>query len=93
MNPDSMVAIIAIGCGTGIVWMFFETVKAAFNGRSSKKQVELVQEVRALREEVAALRQQNNDLILNFDSTLSRVDRRVEHLETRRGETQTVGLR
>lgn len=80
---DFLVAIVAIGCGTGIVWMFFETVKTAFVGRRNKKQEELVEEVRALRQEVAALRQQNNDLILNFDTTLSRVDRRVEHLETR----------
>lgn len=93
MNPDTIVAVVAIGCGTGMVWMFFETVKAAVSGRANKKQEALVDEVRALRQEVAALRQQNNDLILNFDSTLSRVDRRVEHLEARRGETQTVGLR
>ena len=76
---------------------FFETVKAAVTGRSSKKQDELVSEIRALRQEVGVLRQQNNDLILNLDTSLQRVDRRVEHLETRphlpAGEHQTVGHR
>ena len=92
-----MVAIIGIACGTGIVWMFFETVKAAVSGRGNRKQDELVTEIRALRQEVGVLRQQNNDLILNLDTSLQRVDRRVEHLETRpqlpASEHQTVGHR
>jgi hypothetical protein len=79
---EGLVAIIAIGCGTGMVWMFFETVKTAISNRGNKQQSALVEEVRALRQEVAQLRHQNNDLILNFDTTLARVDRRVQHLES-----------
>jgi hypothetical protein len=88
-DGGAMVAIIAIGCGTGMVWMFFETIKTGIANRGGKHQNALVEEVRALRQEVAQLRHQNNDLILNFDTTLARVDRRVQHLE---GGAELQGL-
>ena len=85
-----IVAIIGIACGTGIVWMFFETVKTAIAGRTTKKQEELVNEVRALRQEVNIIRQQNNDLILSLDSSPPRLEpRRTIPAETE----QHVGLR
>ncbi|MFN3648654.1 MAG: hypothetical protein ACK47B_03650 [Armatimonadota bacterium] len=40
-------------------------------------------EVAALRQEVQQLKQQNNDLLLTVDNSLDRMDRRVSHLETR----------
>ncbi len=85
-----IVAIIGIGCGTGIVWMFFETVKAALTGRNHKKQDELVTEIRALRQEVNILRQQNNDLILSLDSSPPRIE---PHRPIAADTEQRVGLR
>lgn len=37
--------------------------------------------VRPLREEVARLRQETNDLVLGFDTTLARLDERLQRLE------------
>jgi hypothetical protein len=78
-----VVAIVAIGCGTGIVVAFLNTVKAAFTRRALKGQDELLSEIRGLREEMKQLRQVNNDVILNLDTTIQRVDRRLTYLETR----------
>ena len=41
------------------------------------------EEIRALRAEVQALRQQNNELILGFDSSLDQAHRRLGSLESR----------
>jgi hypothetical protein len=79
-----IVSIVAIGCATGVVLTLLNTIRAAFTRRAVKGQDELVGELRSLREEVKQLRQQNNDVILNFDTTLQRVDRRLTHLETSR---------
>lgn len=80
---DGIVAIVAIGCGTGMVWMFFETIKAGFGARNKKADAELLSEVKALREEVKQLRQLNNDVILNLDHAATRTERRLDYLEGR----------
>lgn len=87
---DGIVAIVAIGCGTGMVWMFFETIKTGLANRGSKKQDAVLEEVRALRQEVQHLRRQNNDLILALDSPVARLDRRLE-LQSRSETEQVVG--
>ena len=48
----------------------------------SKDMDRLVEEVRALREEVQQLRRQNNDVILSLDSTVDRLERRVSYVES-----------
>jgi hypothetical protein len=83
MNGE-IVAIVAIACGTGITISFFRTIAAAImNRRSQPVQNELVTELRSLREEVRALKQQNNDVILSLDTALHRVDQRLSYVETR----------
>ena len=42
----------------------------------------LVGEIRALREEVAELRRQNNDVLLGLDTGMDRLERRVSRVES-----------
>lgn len=84
MEPFSMVvAIVAIGCGTGLAVKFMETVQGIFTSRPRKGDAELLHEVHALREEIRQLRCVNNDVVLTLDTTVQRIDRRIAHLESR----------
>ncbi|HEU4754247.1 MAG TPA: hypothetical protein VFU47_14150 [Armatimonadota bacterium] len=82
-QEETMVAMFAIACWTGIMAMILATIRAAFVRRSSRAQDELAAEIRSLRAEVSQLRQQNNDVILSLDTALHRVDQRLSHVETR----------
>ena len=84
MDPFSMVvAIVTISCGTGVVVKVVEAVQAIATNRPRKRDGELLQEVRALREEIRQLRSVNNDVVLTLDTTVQRIDRRIAHLESR----------
>lgn len=78
-----IVALTGMLCGTGIVVVFINSIRTVIAGRVDKKhQSELLAEIRSLRGEVAALRQQNNDLILGFDGAVQGLERRMTSLET-----------
>ena len=54
----------------------------------------LKREMQALRDEVERLRQQNNEVVLSFDSTLKHVEKRLDHVESRLAlprTTETAG--
>lgn len=61
----------------------FHAVKLWITSRGRGEDRSVLSELQALREEVRQLRQQNNDVILNLDAGLDRIDRRVLHLERR----------
>jgi hypothetical protein len=80
----SLIAMTAILCGTGVVVLVVQTIRAAILGRPNRnEQSELLAEIRSLRAEVSQLRQQNNDLILGFDGAVQGLERRVGSLESR----------
>ena len=84
MQEEAMVvAIVAIGCGTGLCALVINTIRAALVRGPRKGETELLTEVRSLRAEVNQLRQQNNDVILSLDTAVDRMDRRLTHVETR----------
>ena len=80
---EMIVAIVAIGCGTGMCVSFINMIRAGIGGRSNREQQALSEEVRALRADMQTLRAQHNDLLLNVDSTLQRVERRLMAGESR----------
>jgi hypothetical protein len=73
---EMIVAIVAICSVT-------EAVKAWAKRPSGKDSKLVLQEIKGLRAEVAALRQQNNDVILSLDQAVDRLDLRVVSLEGR----------
>ena len=84
MQEEAMVvAIVAIGCGTGLCALVINTIRAALVRGPRRGEAELLNEVRSLRAEVSQLRQQNNDVILSLDTAVDRLDRRLSHVETR----------
>jgi hypothetical protein len=80
MPGEMIIAIVAIGCGTGLLFAVVETIKVAVLRRPLRGSDETI---KALVEEVKQLRQQNNDLILALDTNMDRMDRRLSHLEAR----------
>jgi hypothetical protein len=78
-----VIAVTGIVCGTAIVWGIIGTIRAAIASPGRRHQNEVLQEIRALREEVKALRQQNTDVILGLDSAVHGVSRRLERVEGR----------
>ena len=75
MEPG--VVIIAI---FGILWLsgVLEILAKKLPGKGTK---ELRAEVEKLRDEVQALRRENHDVILSFDTTLKQHERRLERVE------------
>lgn len=74
MGVFEMIAIVtALGCGTGLVMRAIEAwaqvEKAKYLGRGDAANAEL----RAIREELQALRQQNADVMLGFDTAIHRL--------------------
>jgi hypothetical protein len=57
------------------------TIKEVAAKRNKKADKALLEEMRGLREEVARVRQQHADTVLSFDTTVHRLEQRVQHLE------------
>lgn len=64
-----------------IVWILAWPLNSLAKKVPGKGYKELLEEMRKLREEVQALRRENHDLILGFDTTLRHTERRLDHLE------------
>jgi hypothetical protein len=68
-----IVAVVGIGCFTGIIHRYLETKLQIARALAEKGSDSVAAELKALREEVRQLREQNADLILSFDTTLQRL--------------------
>ena len=82
-GTEMIVAIVAIACGTGISVTFLQTVRAAFERKPQRHSDAVVEEMRALRDEVRQLRSENSARVLNLDTTLESLDQRLSRLELR----------
>lgn len=96
-EEEVFLAALAMLLGTGTFVYLVHTIKSAILSRAKGRlDDELLQEMRAMRGEMQALRQQNNEVVLSLDSSLDRIDRRLSHVETRptstEPERQQVGL-
>ena len=83
MHNDFLVAMFAILCGTGTMITFIVSIKELILRWGARNQPDLVNEVRQLRAEIQALRQQNTDVVLALDTGLSQLERRLEATEQR----------
>lgn len=74
------IALTFLLCSTGVATY---AIKMIFGNRGNVKAEALMGEIKALREEIQTLKRQNNDLVLALDTSLSRMDQRLTHVETR----------
>jgi hypothetical protein len=91
MDPFSMVvAIVFLGVTAGTIHKYMDTrvsiAKAQGGGDRS-----VLQAIEALRAEIAALKQNETEAVLSFDSTLKTLDARLQHLEQRVLPTGSAG--
>ncbi|MFN3648655.1 MAG: hypothetical protein ACK47B_03655 [Armatimonadota bacterium] len=96
-EADLLLVTLAMLLGTGTFIYLVHSIKSAILGRAKGRvDDELLGEIRALRMEMQALRQQNNEVVLTLDSSLDRMDRRLSYLETRpqpqEPERRQIGL-
>lgn len=80
---DMVVAIVAIGCGTGVLHSALATIRAGIARRAREQDHALTGELSALRGEVAQLRAQHAEEVLSFDTTVERMERRLQFVEGR----------
>ncbi len=80
---EMIVSVVGIACSTGILVKLFETVQAAIVKRPSRNSEQVVEGLRAMRDEVRQLRAENSANVLNLDSTLETLDQRLTRLELR----------
>jgi hypothetical protein len=63
-----VLAMVAIGCTTGVLCSILNVVKSVLLGRQTKDDPALAAEIQALREEVRLLRVQQTDMLLAIDN-------------------------
>src|SRR5688500_12434247 len=83
MDPFSMVvAIVFLGVAAGTIHKYMDTrvsiAKAQGGGDRN-----VLHAIEALRAEIAALKQNETEAVLSFDSTLKTLEARLKHLEQR----------
>jgi hypothetical protein len=83
-----IVLIVFIGCATGVVTNALNVVKSYLDKklkieelRARNSEAALQEALRHAREEMGQFRHSTNDLILSFDSTLQRLDDRLQSVE------------
>lgn len=92
-EEEVIVALAAMLCATGTFCYLVHSIKSALINRGKRAYDELAQEIRGLRGEVRQLRQQNNEVILALDSSVPRMDHRLERRETQPGEPLEARIR
>jgi hypothetical protein len=83
MDPFSMVVVIVflgVAAGTIHKYMDMRVGIAKAQGGGDKN---VLHAIEALRAEIAALKQNETEAVLSFDSTLKTLDARLKHLEQR----------
>jgi hypothetical protein len=80
-----IVAVVALGCITGLLFIAMDTVKQVLLARPrlGGSDPALRDALNELREEVRQLRQTTQDGVLSFDATLQRLEARLQHVEQR----------
>ena len=74
MGPFEMIAmVVTVSCGTGILIKMVEGWVAIQKAKVEGGAGSVVGELRALREEVQRLREQNADMMLTYDTTMQRL--------------------
>lgn len=85
MGGETTVAVLAViiifGGGTACTLAFIHMLGGIFSRNKKSDLQELTAEVKRLTQEVRELKQQNADVILQLDSGLDQVQRRVGRLE------------
>jgi hypothetical protein len=89
MDPlSATVAILAILCGTGVLSMPFFLVRMVMDRKLKITEMQARANEAAvreglipIREEVEAFRRETNDVVLSFDTTLHRLEARLQRLE------------
>jgi hypothetical protein len=78
----AMIALIVfMSLLTGTIHKYLEVRVRLAEARGSGGDRNLVRAIQELREEIAALRQNETEAVLSFDSTLHNLDARMKHLE------------
>ena len=80
-DNEMLVSIFALLCGTGVMIAFILALRSLILARLRGPSTSMVDEIRGLREEVSRLRSENHDVILSFDASIQKMDRRLEYLE------------
>lgn len=83
-----IVLVVFIGCATGVATSVLNVVKSYLDKklrieelRARNSEAALQEALRHAREEMGQFHQSTNDLILSFDSTLQRLDDRLQGVE------------
>lgn len=74
---------VFLGTATSTLFKFMDYRVQMAERRGRRGDPEVLQAVQELRAEIAALKRQESEAVLSFDSTLQTLDARLKHLERR----------
>jgi hypothetical protein len=78
---EMVVAIVFLSLTTGTIHKYLDHRVRLAEARGTGGDRNLVRAIQELREEIAALRKQETEAVLSFDSTLQNLGARMQHLE------------